>query len=157
MFVFLTTALAADLFSELHRFEPDDRRLDLDLARGTLTVSTDRFADVISVRVSPREPCTVTRGQQGAATLSVKDCAADVVVIAPPGVNLRLEVGSGDVTLDTASRLWLSVGTGDVAGRAQGPVRVAVGTGNVRLEGLTERPVVAVATGQTELRYATGG
>jgi hypothetical protein len=155
MFVLVLTALAAEPAPELHRFGPNDRRLDLEVESGSLTVRTDGTLAAIEVRVSPRTSCVITRGTD--ATLDVEGCAADVEVAAPFGTIFRLAMGQGDVMLDTTGTLRLAVKVGDVSGSARGPVKLNVGTGDVRLEGLTETPQIAVAAGKTELTYAKGG
>lgn len=151
-----TVALAQDPIAELHRFTPSQRRLTLSVDEGSVEVRTDRTLDHLEVSVLPHGPCVVGRGE-GVADLDVAGCRADVVVTAPAGAALRIDLAAGDVRLATDARLVLAVGTGNVSGTARGPVRVSVGTGDVRLDGLTRPPTVAVATGSTELSYAADG
>lgn len=143
---------AAAPLPEVYRFVATQRRLDLDLRAGTLNVRTDASVDAIEVRVSAPTACTTTWDTGG--IIDIKGCTADVLVVAPFGTTYLLAVGQGDVTLATSGKLRLSVGTGDVRGTARGAVRVAVGTGDVHLDGLTQEPVIAVASGKTELSYA---
>lgn len=137
---------------EVYRFVAAQRRLELGLRTGDLSVRSDASVSAIEVRVSAPTACSVDWETGG--RIDIRDCAADVQVVAPFGTTYQLAVGTGDVRLQTSGRVRLSVGTGDVSGSARGPVRVAVGTGNVQLDGLTEEPTVAVASGKTELSYA---
>ncbi len=140
---------------EVYRFVAAQRRLDLKLKTGALTVRTSTSVDAIEVQIAAPTTCVVDWDTGG--IIAISSCAADVTVVAPFGTAYQLTVGTGDVVLDTSGKVRLSVGTGDVSGTARGgAVRVAVGTGNVQLTGLTEAPTIAVASGKTELSYAPG-
>jgi len=160
MFLLALSAFAAEPtvtpapVPEIYRFVPSQRRLHLDLRAGHLTVRTDASVDAIEVRVTGPATC-VTEWETG-GVIDIEGCEAEVQVVAPFGTFYGLSVGTGDVTLATTGKLRLSVGTGNVSGTARGAVRVKVGTGDVRLEGLTQEPVVAVARGEAELSYAEG-
>ncbi|SCL38543.1 Putative adhesin [Micromonospora rhizosphaerae] len=76
------------------------------------------------------------------------DCSVSYEVIAPEGVAVRGETGSGDVELTRVGPVEIKLGSGDVTVTgAAGPVRAETGSGNIE---------VADVAGTVHLRASSG-
>lgn len=118
----------------------------------TVTTSDTQQVDIRRVvRYSGDEPDTTY--QVNGAVLQIdtecgRFCTVDYEIVAPKGVAIRGELGSGDLSLSGVSTVDLKTGSGNVGiTEASGAVKVQAGSGDI---------VIADVTGDMEARTGSG-
>jgi Putative adhesin len=140
---------------------PDVARVVTDVETGTVRVRVGPPGSAVRVtttrRWSFRAPTTSSTVVAGTARLTARCdqgftlvlCSVDLDVVVPPGTDLELTVGTGQVVVDGADgQLRVAVATGDVAATAlhSSAVQAAVTTGDLRLSFVSAPSNVAART-----------
>ncbi|MDG4789241.1 DUF4097 family beta strand repeat-containing protein [Micromonospora sp. WMMD1102] len=87
-----------------------------------------------------------------------KHCGVSYDILAPAGVALRGENGSGDVNLTALTEVDIKVGSGDITVTdVDGPVRVETGSGDIRLTRLPGTVSARAGSGSVEGRSLGAG
>ncbi|MEE6310947.1 DUF4097 family beta strand repeat-containing protein [Plantactinospora veratri] len=87
-----------------------------------------------------------------------RHCGVSYDVLAPAGVALRGENGSGNVTLTALTTVDIKIGSGDISVTdASGPVRVETGSGDIRLNRVPGTVSARAGSGSIEGRSLGAG
>lgn len=85
-------------------------------------------------------------------------CSVSYDILAPQGVTVRGENGSGNVTLTDVAAVDMTVGSGEVTvSGATGTVRVETGSGNIDLSSVSGEVTAHAGSGDVEGRELGGG
>ncbi len=122
----------------------------------TKRANTESRLDSIDVDWSQDElrvEITAQRGRPSGGNVSV-----DLDITAPPGTEIDLRLGAGDVRIeDILGEISVQTGTGDLDVRAGGAsINLSTGTGDVHVEDVDGELVVSTGTGDLELKGCDG-
>lgn len=132
---------------------------------GDLTVRTGAVADVEIKRViryRTGDPEESNYRIEGSTLILDSDCGRrcfiDFDILAPTGVAVRGEIGSGDVALTAVAEVDLTVGAGNVTvSGASGAVRVKTGAGDIGLSRIPASVTAITSSGNIDGRDLGGG
>ncbi|SCL67828.1 Putative adhesin [Micromonospora citrea] len=83
------------------------------------------------------------------------DCSVSYEVIAPEGVAVKGETGSGDVDLSKVGPVEMTLGSGNIrVSGADGPVRAETGSGDVRVTDAGDTVTIRTGSGNIEVEDA---
>ena len=126
-----------------------------------LEVTQSRTGDRLSVRLQRKdlEDGFIDGIQSlGDFVFGGDHAALDLVVALPEGMDVRMDLGSGDAAVTGVASLEANVGSGDLAAsRVAGTVRLSVGSGDVQLEDIGALDVDSIGSGDVSAARVRAG
>ncbi len=150
----------------------EEPRLVVDNFAGTVTVvagerdtievvatkraNTQNRLDDIEVDWSQNELGVEISTRRG--SLQGGQASVDLDVTAPPGTQIELRLGAGDIRIeDINGEMTVNSGTGDIDVRgARGPVNLSTGTGDIHVEDVDDELIARTGTGRVDVQGADG-